>query len=89
MKYGWAVALTFLFLVAMLYFGLNQAEREINNLAGVDSPPESFTFNTDKEELVIITFAGTDYPVSTSGLKEIIVSPGQLIHTFWHKLQNK
>lgn len=87
MKHGRAVVLTFIFFMSILYFGLNQVEREANKLVGIDSPPESFTLNIEEEEIIVLTFVGTDYPLSITGVKEIIVSPGQLMHTFWQRFR--
>ncbi len=86
MKYKWAVVLTLILFMVFLYFSLNQVEKEVNKMLGIESPPRSFSMQVDQEEIFIITFAGTDFPLPFSGVKKVVGYPGRLIFTSWQRI---
>ncbi|PKM79634.1 MAG: hypothetical protein CVU88_05345 [Firmicutes bacterium HGW-Firmicutes-13] len=86
MKYKWAVVLTLMFFLIFLYFSLNLVEKEVNKMLGINSPPCSFSLQVDQGDRVIFTFAGTEFPISISGVRKVVVYPGRLIFTSWQRI---
>lgn len=86
MRYKWVFVLTIIFFLVFLYFGLNQVEKEVNKMLGIDSPSRSFSLQVDQKERVIITFAGTEFSLSFSGIKKVLGYPGRLIFTSWQRI---
>jgi|GEM_PF-2210726 len=82
-KYYNVMALTLLFFFSILFFGLNLAERNTNQLAGIDTPPRSFCVELDQEENVVLTFAGNRVLLPLPAVMKSCFYPGRLIHTIY------
>ena len=65
------IIISILLFLFILFFGLYQAEKEINNMIGIDSPPRSINLVFQEEGRFIFTFADRDYVVSLSGIKRV------------------
>ncbi|RQD78680.1 MAG: hypothetical protein D5R97_00115 [Candidatus Syntrophonatronum acetioxidans] len=68
MKWSWII-LTIILFSLILFLGLYQAEKEINNMIGMDSSPRSINLVLEEEGCMVITFAGREYLMSFSGIK--------------------
>lgn len=77
------VVFTLLLFLLILFFGLNMAEKNINQLAGIDDPPRSFRVELDQAENMVLTFAGNQMSFSLPAVKRACFDPGRLIHAIY------
>ncbi len=80
-KYYCSIVLTLLLFLGILYFGFNQVEKNINQLAGIDTPPQSFTLDLETGGLLLLTFGGESVGLSLPAFLKTCFYPGTLIHT--------
>ncbi len=80
-KYYCSICLTILLFFGLLFFGLNQAEKNINQLAGIDTPPRSFALELDMGKNLLLTFGGNRVILSLPAVLKTCIYPGVLVHT--------
>ncbi|UNC93243.1 hypothetical protein [Candidatus Contubernalis alkaliaceticus] len=80
-KYYCSIGLTLFLFLGILYFAFNQVERNINQLAGIETPLQSFVLDLETGGLLRLTFGGETVRLSLPAIFKTCFYPGVLIHT--------